>query len=261
MMEQDNRTLDLKRVQRLLLRMAKDVTGVLERHNIPYMMAYGTLIGSLRHKGFLPWDADFDLLLFNDTYDEALRWLRAELPPSLFVEDALSEPLYFHEWAHVKDLNTVAYCDQYPQDGAYAHKGVSIDLYRITRMKKRDVPGYLNEQNRLYIERRREKGLMSDEEYARRMETLHRNEASVPPPEEGDDRDVFARVTTYKCKFWEIGDILPVRKYVFEDTEFYGPHDADAMLRKIFGDYMQLPPAEQQVPQYSAVDFLEDARN
>ena len=119
-----------------LYHMAKAVIAVLEKHDIPYSLAYGTLLGAVRHQGFIPWDDDFDLWLFEDSYDEAMEYLRNELPDDMFLEDEKSEPIYFHGWAHVKDLNSVATHALYPQDDAYAHKGLHIDLYRCTRMKE-----------------------------------------------------------------------------------------------------------------------------
>lgn len=87
----------------------------------------------VRHKGFIPWDDDFDFYLFDESYDDALKVLKQNLPNNMFLEYFDTEPLYFHAWAHVKDLYTECDCQQFPQDGAYAHHGVSIDLYRTKK--------------------------------------------------------------------------------------------------------------------------------
>ena len=53
-----------------------------------------------------------------------------------------------------------------------------------------------------------------------------------------------------------IDEMFPLKKYKFEDTEFYGPQKAEALLSRCYGDYMQLPPIEKRKPHYSNVKFL-----
>ena len=78
---------DVPRVQKVLFNMAVAIRDILEKNAIPYMLAYGTLLGAVRHKGFIPWDDDFDFYLFGDSYEKAIRCLRDELPADYFVED------------------------------------------------------------------------------------------------------------------------------------------------------------------------------
>ena len=96
--------IELSKVQKRLLEMGKVIAGILEHNDIPYMITFGTLLGAVRHKGFIPWDDDFDLFLFDDTYEKAMVVLEKELPSDMFLENSKSEPLYFHSYAHVKHL-------------------------------------------------------------------------------------------------------------------------------------------------------------
>ena len=138
--------------------MAESVTRVLEKHEIPYMITLGTLLGAIRHGGFIPWDTDFDLHMFDETYDDGIEVLRENLPESLFLEDERSEPLYFHGWAHVKDTKSELINERYPQDNVYSHHGLSLDLYRLHKTMKKDVMDYINSENKKYILRRYNKG-------------------------------------------------------------------------------------------------------
>ena len=52
-------------------------------------------------------------------------------------------------------------------------------------------------------------------------------------------------------------DIIPLKKYIFEGHDFYGPNNADSFLSQRYGNYMKLPPPEDQKPHYSSVQFLE----
>lgn len=249
-----NEHVDVKRVQETLLAMSKEIAHILEKHDIPYIIAYGTLLGAVRHKGFIPWDDDFDFILFDDTYDKAMEYLRDELPRNCFLEDKKSEPLYFHGWSHVKDVNSEAYCDAYPHDSMYSHKGVSVDLYRAYKIKKSEARRFLNLQNELYIKRRFDSGLMDEAEHVRRLESL-RNDKNNDDCYAGDDTEVYAVMSN--IPLIAVADVFPLKKYIFEDTAFYGPQNALQFLKDRYGDFMTLPPVEDRKHHYSSVKFGE----
>lgn len=171
---------DIKQVQHRLFEMAVCIKNIFEANDIPYMIAFGSLLGAVRHKGFIPWDDDFDFCLFSDSYDIAIDILRSGLPPDMFLEDAKSEPLYFHGWAHVKDLNSEVICNQYPQDGLYEHKGLSVDLYVAKEMEERDFNIYVIDEHRAYLKRKYNKSLISKQNYELKIYELEKNLMNYP---------------------------------------------------------------------------------
>jgi len=233
--------------------MAKSVTHILEEHDIPYMITFGTLLGAVRHKGFIPWDDDFDIFLFDDSYEKALEVLGNGLPASLFLENELSEPLYFHGFSHVKDAHTIALCKQYPQDNLYSHKGLSIDLYKAVRMRDCDLNQFLLKETLSYYERRHKVGSMSLQEFEQRSMSVKTKLDNLQ--EEQYRRDIFGMALPER--FMEIDSVLPLKKYPFADTFFFGPSDPDKLLRSFYGDYMKLPPVENRVPHYDVVSLID----
>lgn len=162
--------MDIKIVQHRILELAVAVRDILESHNIPYIMTYGTLLGAVRHKGFIPWDGDFDYYLFSDSYEKALECLRNELPEDMFVEYYDSEPLFFHGWAHIKDLKSECVWENNKhQDSAYAHQGICIDLYRTTRIPENHEKLYRATHCVDYLKRRNKAKLISDKEFENRL--------------------------------------------------------------------------------------------
>lgn len=245
---------EVKKVQNRLLEMAKIIHNILDENNIPYFITFGTLLGAVRHNGFIPWDDDLDIFLFDDTYDEAIRVLRNNIPDDMFLEDGESEPLYFHAWAHIKDNNSKAVCQQYPQDNIYKNHGVSIDLYRAVKMDENDVEMFRALENRKYIDRKRNVGLMTDNEYAQAVsQNDERIRKAAEKSNAGSGAAVFGMVLKQEKMYCD--DVLPLRKYKFCDTELWGPNNYDSILRHFYNEYMELPSDEEKIPHYEYVEF------
>ena len=249
---------EIRKVQLRLLQMAVAIRDVLEKHDVPHMITYGSLLGAVRHKGFIPWDDDFDFYVIGDRYDEAMEYLRKELPHDIFLEDSNSEPLYFHGWAHAKDLNSVSECDLFPQDNLYTHHGVSIDLYRAYFIKSK-----YDKVNRLkahidYLIRKKSKRLISEFEYSDKIGKLSTcladEERRIANVNWDEDEDIVGFISIHDDSMF-VKDVFPLVKYDFEDTYFWGPQNADILLKKCYGDYMQLPPVNKRRPHYSKVIF------
>lgn len=247
------RELSVKEVQTRLLEMGKTICAILEAHDIPYIINFGTLLGAVRHGGFIPWDDDFDISIPAEAYDGAIEALRTALPDDMFLEDAMSEPKYFHAWAHVKDMGTVADCEQYPQDNIYDHKGVSVDIYNYFPMDESEVDLFRLKENLAYQRRKAKLGLLAREAFLAAEETLLARiaEEEVRAAAAEKVRPAYAMMLNERIMYPE--EVLPRKRYRFEDTEFYGPNDPDALLTRYYGDHMRLPPKEERVPHFSRV--------
>lgn len=250
---------DIKKVQQRLLLMAKCIASILEANHLPYFIAYGTLLGAVRHHGFIPWDDDLDFYLFDEYYAECLEVLRESLPSDMLLEYKDNEPLYFHWWAHVKDLNSVTECELFPQDGVYAHHGVSVDLYRIKKINSEEGNLFRDKQALAYYTRRYQLNLLS-------KETFDLKDKDLTNKIKSDEENLLKiDLSQYPIVYTSVFDkndyilpneLFPLVKYKFEDTEFYGPQNADVYLTRCYGDYMKLPPVEKRKPHYSSVKFL-----
>ena len=248
----------IRKVQLRLLRMATIIRDILESNGIKYFITYGTLLGAVRHKGFVPWDDDFDFYLFDDEYDNAMKVLRDNLPNDLFLENWDSEPLYYHDWAHVKDINTIADYELFPGDGSYKHKGVNIDLYRTKKIFEVEEQVYRLTKHKDYLHRRHNVGLIEDSLFEERLNDVERNlerEEKILNGVTNKGKEMYAFYLIYNDRLF-VDELFSLKKYTFEDTVFYGPQNAEALLSRCYGDFMQLPPVEKRHPHYSNVEFL-----
>ena len=69
--------------QEVILNILKEIKKICDRHNLKYYLAYGTLLGAVRHNGFIPWDDDVDIVMFRDDYEKFLEIAEIELPTYL----------------------------------------------------------------------------------------------------------------------------------------------------------------------------------
>lgn len=239
-------------VQKRLLYMGNCVKRILEENNIPYMITFGTLLGAVRHGGFIPWDDDFDFMLFDDTYEEAVRILKEKLPDDLFVEDEFSEPLYFHGWVHVKDKNSKVHYKQYTDDSVYKNQGLHLDLYKATKIKENRLEEFYINGHIEYLGRKFRKKIIPENQYLKKIAELNQKLENV---REIDSENYIYGLNVPE-KSIEIKDVLPLKKYQFEDSCFLGPANADSVLTHFYGDYMELPSLDKRVPHYERVDFI-----
>lgn len=247
--------IDIKRVQKRLLEIGKNIATILESNNIPYIITFGTLLGAVRHGGFIPWDDDFDFFLFDDTYDKAIELLRKKLPNDMFLEDEKSELKYFHGWAHVKDMNSEVYCEQFPQDNLYNHHGLSVDLYKCKRIHSSELLDYRIVEMEKYLKRKLDKGIIDLSSYNLQRDIL--TESIEKEEKNNPIEDSFIYGMAVKERFMFEKNIFPLKKYIFDDVEFWGPNDSNSILSQFYGDYMQLPKVENRIPHYSKVVFYD----
>ena len=249
---------DVKKVQNRLLEMAKTIRDIFECNKIPYFITYGTQLVAVRHGGFIPWDDDFDFYLFDDSYDDAMKVLSEDLPEDMFLENWNTEPKYFHDWAHVKDMHSCTECELFPQDGLYSHKGISIDLYRTKRVYEKEENVFRLSKQESYLRKRFEKGCIDKNTFEKRIGEV--NDKLVVAKKELKEqtdlgREIFAFYLFYNDRLFT-EEIYPLKRIKFEDTEFYAPQKPEALLERCYGDFMKLPPIEKRNPHYSSIIFF-----
>lgn len=240
-------------------------------HNLTYFAAYGTVLGAVRHKGFIPWDDDVDVFMPRADYVRLLK-LKHEIEKGFTLYSIEETPNYsasFYKYSHEKytiweksqyDFIMGAYIDIFPLDTTAPDHSTICKMkekYRLLakklllsrqkpsihliweQIKKRKLQGALWQISVLYRHAFcQSKALKDYEAYTQKM------------VEQGDPNGgylvsylgPYGAKDIYNQKWFS--DFIEVP---FETTTIRIPKEYDAYLRHVYGDYMKLPPVERRV--------------
>jgi lipopolysaccharide cholinephosphotransferase len=100
-----------------------------EKHNLCYFFTGGTLLGAVRHKGFIPWDDDIDVGMLRKDYEKLIYICKKEQPAGYFLQEARTYGKYWHTYAKLRKDNTLVLENNPPPFIPNEHRGVDIDIF------------------------------------------------------------------------------------------------------------------------------------
>lgn len=241
---------NLRKAQLCMLGILVEIDKICRAHNIPYWLDSGTLIGAVRHGGFIPWDDDVDICVLRKDYARLRQLLITELPARYIFEDAQTDPYIFDTYGRVKDTST--YCN-YPLFRLQKSQGLWVDIL----VQETAVPlWYKRKVEKLYARTFRERHHFSKSKGLSPIHCAFNTIAAylLTPIAEllvglgnlwakyfGDKNELMHTWDCYHPSRRYMNDIFPLTEITFENRKFFAPHNTDAYLTKIYGDYMTIP--------------------
>lgn len=244
---------DLKSIQ---LEMLDDVAEYCEANKLNYFLAYGTLIGAIRHNGYIPWDDDIDIAMPRPDYERFIREYNNKRGVYRVICHA-NDKRYGLPFAKVHHTGTIMNETQYQQD-AY---GVYIDVFPID--------GFVNEKQ--VRDGQRLRRLLNAKKAKFRSNRTFIKKVVIEfvkiiyfwksVSDVLDDIDIICKkgnydsagrvgyIPTLNTGMKDIIDkelIKKTTKHQFEDRTYRIPIGYDIYLRQLYGDYMQYPPIDKR---------------
>ena len=268
----------VRKLQLAELEILKAVRDLCDQQGITYYLAFGTLLGAVRHKGFIPWDDDIDIFMKRDDYD---RFLQAadKLPDTLHIRTFHNSQLGKENivlQAKVEAKNKFVIRET---SGKRIKHRIWIDIFTVDGMPRTRLARELHWLNVQYhyvlcrVARSsvgHKAGPRSIIEKAAVYVADHTNVRKYLPLERTFTRldntvkkypvDRSPMVLAFAHAYGK-HTIVPKAAFgsgkplLFEGELFNAPDDPDTLLKSWYGDYMQLPPPEQQIAKH-CVDII-----
>lgn len=121
---------DLRKVWRVELDLLKKFDSFCVRHGLKYFADSGTLLGAVRHSGFIPWDDDMDFVMLRKDYDKFIKLAKNEFEHPYFIQTGYSDSGYFGGLCHIRNSETTAILKcNWPH--AKYNQGIFIDIFPL----------------------------------------------------------------------------------------------------------------------------------
>lgn len=259
----------LRRLQLTQLEILDEIVRICNEHHLRYYLAEGTLLGAARHQGFIPWDDDLDIAMPRADYDAFLELCKTELDPKFYVHSRETDKTYWLIFGKIRKSGTVI--DEYNIRNLSVPKGIYVDVFPLDSTNhERGWIKWLKTKiiTKIYALICYKRGLDLPKTTSIKLMLLLTCFMSIPFLSAVADR--LARSENRKERLYYVNydaghpkyTILKSKydsatKLMFEGKEYMVPRDYDYVLRRIYGDYMQLPPVEKRVQQHKPeyIDF------
>lgn len=118
----------LSSIQGILLAYLLEVDRICKKYDIKYFLGGGTLLGAIRHHGFIPWDDDADVMMLREDYDKFCEVAAAEMPPSMTFQTNKNDKNCLYEFAKFR-LNDTTFATSFAKEHKDMHNGLAFDIF------------------------------------------------------------------------------------------------------------------------------------
>lgn len=232
-----------------------------KEHNLKYSLAYGTMIGAVRHQGFIPWDDDIDLWMPRKDYEKFVKLWLANPVDGYLIQNTDLEPSYTQNFTKIRKNNTVFVQSEEEKQKAY-HKGVFVDIFPLDRVAKSSLTAKLQKIYAIFTMLFYRRYTPPTEIGAKKIISKFFL-AIVPKSKYENARKYFEKRYLSLCGdetcplisnstfrdlsiYYDADMLDSYTTLTFEGKDFMSVAKWDHALTKQYGDYMQLPPEEDR---------------
>lgn len=252
-------TTERKKVWAVVLDLIVEFDKVCKQHNIKYYLDGGSLLGAIRHNGFIPWDDDIDVAMPRDDFERFVK-LEREFSYPYFLQTPYTDPDYFYSFAKVRNSNTTALNQMFKYQGFNHGIWISIfplDKFSLTKecedayfkiaeltyenstfMRMKNP--YLDEKNKIRVDNYSGRNPLKTYEEIQYLASQFRN---IETEYWGT---LIITIRDFKRKALFMKSYEKEYLHKFENIKLPIPYEYDSILINEYGNYMELPSIQER---------------
>lgn len=254
----------LRELQLTQVEMLDEIVRICEKYNLKYFLIGGTLLGAARHKGFIPWDDDLDIVMPRDDYNKFVKICKTDLNKEYYLHSIDTDEKYWVSFIKLRKHNTIF---EPKQDSTIdsIYKGVYVDIFPLDNAKKnrgifQDVQAYAVKGLTSAQYRRRGATMITKTPFVVKIlmflikpfsyKTISNLITKIMSINKNNDSEYFVNLGSFinfRKQTMKKSIYFPERKMEFEGKKYSVPNEWDYVLKRLYGNYMELPPIEKRV--------------
>ncbi len=265
---------ELRNIQKMDFYVLKEIKRVCEKNNIPYFLIGGTLIGAIRHKGFIPWDDDIDIAMLRPDFERFLEVCKTDLGQEFFLQTPLNESnCADYGLARIRLNETKIIIES--RKSAKLHEGFYVEVFPYDKLPDNKISQFFYGNwfpvlKRVYAIRKGYKPHprtlyarvavnffnallkpVSTEKLKKKLDSYHLKYAQK------NTKKLFllSGAWGYKRESHPVERFAQFTTAEFEGETFTIPADYDGFLKEQYGNYMELPPPEKRVNHHKIIEM------
>ena len=256
----------LRKLQLVELDILKEFDRICKKHSLKYTLCGGTLIGAIRHDGFIPWDDDIDVAMERDEYEKFIKIQEKELNRKKYYFQSIeTDDKYLKLHSNIRRKNSV-YSD-ITLDKPYKEQGMSIDIFPIDKIKNNSIFSKIYYYKTFilkiilmykggYIKSSNDKKKNKLVKYIKFISVFYKTKSLksrvIRRTKKYNNRNTeyltcYAGVYGLKEIFNSSHFNKGYTSHIFENDDFMILTDYDNYLKHYYGNYMKLPPKDKQI--------------
>ena len=240
----------LREAQLIMLEMLVEFDAICKKHNLQYWLDSGTLLGAVRHQGFIPWDDDIDLSMPVEDYRRFKEIANAELSENIFFQTRQIDKEF--KFDYIKLRSNKASIVEFHEKGREVgyHQGVFVDIFPMCTLPNSEF--YQNYYSEVFKLIRDTSAVSLHTPNGKNMpEVREKLVESLALMHEGwgkeDSKVIYAGEMPDVAAWFDIKEVFPLKNITFEGLEFPVPHNPEHYLGSIYSfNFMELPPEDKR---------------